>query len=1337
MKILAAYLLACTAISSARAASFIPQASFGVAGGTVAGMDRDAAGNLYVLALVPGTTASYTVSSYLPPSLAPEFSFGVTITTPLAFAVEANGVIDILDAGNALTLTRWNNAGALISQVSRISPYMKSYFGAAFDKANSLFYFSYPSAVTQATGDFSVNILYYQGAVSQYSFSGQLQRVFDLPGRSSISTTCYTPSMLSVDDQSTLWVGDPVCNHLLAYNSLGAKLNDIPLPYTYYPRSLWTGPGENVFMANSVCDINGCPHGLLLEFNSSGVQQNAAQTSSTMGEAWDSRILYLAAPSGATLQRFILDAAPTVPVPSSPQGFVVQHSSTAAMNWQAAGDADGDPLLYSVYIGASPSQLSFAGSTTQTSFASTPLAFGANYYWQVTAQDSYLGLPMLTSTGAVVGFDLSLVNSPPVAFMATVGTGTAVTRGTSVTLGWTAAVDPDGDPVVYDVLWGASALSLSQLGTTSATSWRVGGLGFGATYYWSVRARDVYNAATLLSGGATQTYSQVFENLPPPAPGIVSGSGVLPEHTLTPTATLSWSASIDPDGDSVAYRLYVGPTPGSMTLAQDGTQTSYSLGGVSFGTTYYWEVSAYDPYGGVGTTAVQSLVVLLQNNPPQAFAVLTGTGTLATRNAAQTLSWAAAADPDGDTVTYELDLSTNPAALAPVQTSTSTSFSLSFQLGTTYYWQALARDGFGGVTPSGLQSFLPVFLNHPPTAPVNQSKTGTIPYHGVAPSQSFFWQPSTDPDGDPVTYSLYYGTDSSHMSVVNPAPLGFTLSTVPLNTALYYSIVATDIYGAASLSPVNWVYYQFVNSPPGPFDVIGTTGTVYTRQTSANLWWTASTDPDGDSVSYGVLSGTSPASLALLTNTTKTSAVLSSMAFGTTYYWRVDAYDGFGGTTTVNAGVQSLVYLFDTTPPPAPAILQSTGTLLEHALAARVPLSWSAVQDSDGDPIAYFLSVGTSTAGLVQVQASTQTSALITNPTFGVTYYWQVSARNPYGGAGTTTVQSVVPVFMNHPPDAFAVALGSGTLATRTTTQMLAWSAAGDPDGDAVTYALSLSTWTAGLAVVQTSTVTTFPLSFQYGTTYYWSVAAFDGFGGTTTISGGTQSFLASFLNPAPQVVQIAPQLVITTMRGSATVSWQQVTNPEGDPVSYTVYFGNSAGDLQPFAQIAPATPTGAAAQSVRVLISRPLAQVRVNGNTVTLTLPDLDYYRTYYIQVQAANQYGATSLSPVQTFTLGTTSGFPSAYNFPNPFSPLRGGTNLVFNAPPSGYARATVSVYSEFGDLLFKRDYQNIAPGISQVTFDGRDRYGRPLFNGSYVCRVRFEGPDDHATFYLLVVK
>jgi hypothetical protein len=103
----------------------------------------------------------------------------------------------------------------------------------------------------------------------------------------------------------------------------------------------------------------------------------------------------------------------------------------------------------------------------------------------------------------------------------------------------------------------------------------------------------------------------------------------------------------------------------------------------------------------------------------------------------------------------------------------------------------------------------------------------------------------------------------------------------------------------------------------------------------------------------------------------------------------------------------------------------------------------------------------------------------------------------------------------------------------------------------------------------------------------------------------------------------------------------------------------------------------------------------------------------------------------------LAAADSFPRAYNYPNPFSPGRGGTNIAFNAPSSGYARAVLTIYSEFGQKLYERDCGRVPPGISEVRFDGRDQHGRALLNGSYVGRVRFDGPSETATFFLLVVK
>ncbi|MEK9145902.1 MAG: fibronectin type III domain-containing protein, partial [Elusimicrobiota bacterium] len=329
----------------------------------------------------------------------------------------------------------------------------------------------------------------------------------------------------------------------------------------------------------------------------------------------------------------------------------------------------------------------------------------------------------------------------------------------------------------------------------------------------------------------------------------------------------------------------------------------------------------------------------------------------------------------------------------------------------------------------------------------------------------------------------------------------------------------------------------------------------------------------------------------------------------------------------------------------------------------------------------------------------------------------------------------------NSPPMAFPILTGTGPLSTRATSQLLSWEGSHDADGDPLAYSLFLSSDPASLPVVQVSTATGFMLAFQYGTTYYWRVDAYDGFGGTTTATGGEQTFLPSFLNDPPDPLNVTAPFkgspVISTMHNQVSISWERVTTPQGDPITYTVYLGDSPESLQVLTRISQEQAPAGLMVSARPSQLRPQSEVSVDGNTVKLSITSLDFYRRYYLRITASNPYGSSSHTPLQAFSLSALNGFPKAYNYPNPFSPSRGGTRIVFNAPPSGYARATVSIYSELQDLLFQREYTGIRPGISEVAFDGRDRHGRPFFNGSYICHVRFEGPDDKETFYLMVVK
>lgn len=1226
--------------AAARAGSYVPQASFAVAVSTVAGLDSDSVGNLYVLGRATGA-ATYGVRGYRTPALEPLFAFDAGVSTPAAFAVEPSGMIDVLDgAGGSYTLRRFQNTGVPAGVFSISLGLVPNIASVALDKWAGRVYVAYqttqgvfhplclgcggPSSVTRTS-------------INQYDMQGNLVATGSMPGVDTTSGSCYTPTALAAGPGGELDIADAQCANVLKFTNL-ALSGTYPASGwvgSFQPRAMWTDAADFLYISQPVCGPTGCPWGVVKL--AGGAMQTSFAADSAVGCAWDSRILYLSSSGASPLRRFVYASPLSVPAETGPIGTGVQHSSAATFAWQASNSPDSDPIVYTVLLGTAAASLAPLGSASQSPWTSAPLAFGATYFWQVSAQSSYLGLPVQTAQAPVVSFNQNLVNTAPASFAVAGGTGTVATRSTSATFAWQAASDADGDLVVYDFFWrGPGQSSATLAGSTSDTSWAVAGLSFQTTYYWSVRARDVYGVSTWLAGGTEQAYRPVFANAAPPAPAVLSGNGVTAQHTLSPQTTLAWASVDDPDGDPVAYRVFLGTAPSALALAQDSTATSLSLPGMTLGATYYWQVTAYDPYGGTGATTVLSARAVLANQAPGAFAVLAGSGTVVTRAEAQTLLWSSALDPDGDAVTYELSIGTAPSALSLAQSGPSTSYSGALPFGATSYWQVVARDSFGAAQASPVQGLFLAFKNAPPAPPLVLLGTGTVAVHALAPQASLSWSAAADPDGDPVAYRLFFGT--------------------------------------------------------------------------------------------------SPAALALAQDGAAMAATIPGLQLDTAYFWQLAAYDPFGGAST--GAVQNLRLRLSNQPPAPVVYLTTAAVVAVHAASATATLAWSPAADPDGDAVTYELdlSSGSGTAAVSMGSSTAYSLAL----SFDAAYQWRVVAADGFGGVSTAPWLPLTARLANLPPNPIQY-LAPAALKTRATSYLLTWGDSGDPDGDPVAYRLEVGVSSGALAAVQQSSAAAYLLPLQFGTTVYYRVTALDSFNAAT--AGGVQAFLPVFLNDPPQSPNVMSPFktspVVKTMKNAVSVSWEQVTNPENDPIRYTVYFGAAGQGMTPLAAIDQTAAAGTTALALRPLGITPQAQVQLDGSTIILNLSGLDYYRNYTLQVVASNPYGAASAAPAQTFSLSSADGFPKAYNYPNPFSPTRGGTNLVFNAPPSGYARATVEIYSEWQDLLYKQDFFNIAPGISQVHLDGRDRYGRPFFNGSYVCRVRFSGPDDRETFYLMVVK
>lgn len=122
---------------------------------------------------------------------------------------------------------------------------------------------------------------------------------------------------------------------------------------------------------------------------------------------------------------------------------------------------------------------------------------------------------------------------------------------------------------------------------------------------------------------ATLSVSQITGNAPPAAPGLQSpaNNALLSSRNLE----LSWSAAADPDGDEVAYDVFVSKDNRAdwQTVAAALATTGCSVPEVlDTETVYYWKVAADDGFGGRTESEVRSFTLKLPAFYPDGEAII-------------------------------------------------------------------------------------------------------------------------------------------------------------------------------------------------------------------------------------------------------------------------------------------------------------------------------------------------------------------------------------------------------------------------------------------------------------------------------------------------------------------------------------------------------------------------------------------------------------------------------------------------------------------------------------------------------------------------------------------
>lgn len=278
-----------------------------------------------------------------------------------------------------------------------------------------------------------------------------------------------------------------------------------------------------------------------------------------------------------------------------------------------------------------------------------------------------------------------------------------------------------------------------------------------------------------------------------------------------------------------------------------------------------------------------------------------------------------------------------------------------------------------------------------------------------------------------------------------------------------------------------------VRIPPTSFaKTLPTLGQSITSSTTT-LSWAAS----AYATNYEYCIALSTAACTSWTSTgSATTASISGLSHGATYYWQVRASNTSGTTLADSASYGS----FTVSLPPA-SFAKSLPTVGQSITAATTTLSWAASTYATSYAYCYAMSTSACTSW---ISAGTATTASISGLSNGATYYWQVRATNTSGTmlADSETYRTFT---VSLPPAAFAKSSPATNATKQKTNLSLTWVAS----TRATSYEYCIALTPATCTTWKSTTARTAAVSgLTKNKTYYWQVRARNTAG--TTLSSST-----------------------------------------------------------------------------------------------------------------------------------------------------------------------------------------------------------------------------------------
>lgn len=416
------------------------------------------------------------------------------------------------------------------------------------------------------------------------------------------------------------------------------------------------------------------------------------------------------------------------------------------------------------------------------------------------------------------------------------------------------------------VAYGTDPASLNDIASDPANSTShsvsVANLSPNTVYYFQAISADEFG---------TEKKSEVISLRTRPAWAMSALTGTASRNT----AVLLWNTEAYATNGYIAY----GTSPAQLDQASEATGVvnnhNVTIGGLSADTVYYFQAVSADEFG----LEQKSNVISLRTVKDWAVIGLTGT---ASRFSAS-LTWATPEYPTESELRYGL----SPNALTGVVKDDNIAIPhaagvTGLSAGTTYYFQAVARDNLGVVKQSGVISLTTVadwYLNAVTAASTESSFTVSFATPGYPTNGKVLWG---------TTPQLGNELDAG----VNSNDHGASATGLAQDTVYYFQVVASDDLGQEKRSQVGSVRTKKVEIPLPVWTIAGPDGSA--TSDTVNVTWKTLAYPTKGSVRYGTSPGSLDKSIDETEAGTEHGIAVAGLQPDTLYYFQVVARDDRG-----------------------------------------------------------------------------------------------------------------------------------------------------------------------------------------------------------------------------------------------------------------------------------------------------------------------------------------------------------------------------------------------------------------------------------------------------------